>query len=323
MKSAADLCSQASQVVISGHLRADGDCLGAAIVLTHALRAMGKQVTILLPDAPDPRYGFLEAQTPWELWNGELPEADLFILCDCNTLSRLGEMGEAVKNAEFPLLLLDHHPLSDDSPTWAAKIHDQTAAASGLLAVEFADFLGVPLAKESLEGAFVALMTDTGWLKYSNADARAFSVAARLVQEGVNVDACYQKVYQQVEQGRPLGIAVALQNVEYLESGKIALASVSTADLSAAHAELQDTDEIMDILRSVHSVEVVALLTERKGEPKLSLRSKSWVDVNQVARGLGGGGHARAAGATLAGKSFTEALADVRAALLCAVQAGL
>jgi phosphoesterase RecJ-like protein len=218
---------------------------------------------------------------------------------------------------------LDHHPLSDDSPTWAAKIHDQTAAASGLLAVEFADFLGVPLAKESLEGAFVALMTDTGWLKYSNADARAFSVAARLVQEGVNVDACYQKVYQQVEQGRPLGIAVALQNVEYLESGKIALASVSTADLSAAHAELQDTDEIMDILRSVHSVEVVALLTERKGEPKLSLRSKSWVDVNQVARGLGGGGHARAAGATLAGKSFTEALADVRAALLCAVQAGL
>ena len=93
MKSAADLCSQASRVVISGHLRADGDCLGAAIVLTHALRAMGKQVTILLPDAPDPRYGFLEAQTPWELWNGELPEADLFILCDCNTLSRLGEMG--------------------------------------------------------------------------------------------------------------------------------------------------------------------------------------------------------------------------------------
>jgi len=228
-----------------------------------------------------------------------------------------------VADSSLPLLVLDHHPLSDDSPVWNAKVHDQTAAASGLLAVEFADYLGVPLPKESLEAAFVALMTDTGWLKYSNADARAFSMAARLVEEGVNVDACYQKVYQQVEQGRPLGIATALKNVEYLEGGKIAFTSVTDADLSAAHAELQDTDEIMDILRAVHSVEVVALLTERKGEPKLSLRSKSWVDVNQLARGLGGGGHARAAGATLAGKSFAEALVDVREALLHAVQSSL
>ena len=320
MKKAMQLIESSKSVLISGHLRADGDCLGAGIVMYYLCQALGKQVEIILPDNPDSRYGFLEEKTPWKVWQGELPTHDLFLICDCNELSRLGAMGAVIAESEVPRLVLDHHPLPTDSGIWTAKIHDESAAASGLLAFEFAKAMGVTLPEAAMEAAFVAIMTDTGWLKYSNADSRAWNVAAELVAGGVVADSVFQNIYQQVEAGRPKGIASVLAHTQYFEDGRFALAWATDKDLQTVQGELVDTDEILDILRSVKTVELVALLTERQGQAKLSLRSKSLIDVNQIARGLGGGGHVRAAGATLTDTEFDQALNRVREACVLAVQ---
>ncbi|MDA0666623.1 MAG: DHH family phosphoesterase [Planctomycetota bacterium] len=318
MQEAIQLIESSQKILLSGHLRADGDCLGAQSVMYHALKKMGKEVEVMLPNPPDGRYGFLEAHTPWTLFNGTLPKADLLLVCDCNQLNRLGSMGDAVAASGMPRIALDHHPIAEDHG-WTALVHDVTAAASGLIALKVASALGVDsLPIEAYEAAFVALMTDTGWLKYSNADADAWAAAASLVEKGVNTERLYDLVYQQAELGRPIGISAALENLQYFEDGRIAVAFSSQARLAELGGTLEDSDDILDILRSVKEVEAVGLITERAGGfCKVSFRSKRHLDVNQVARTIGGGGHARAAGASFAQEvSLASAVSKVAQALL-------
>jgi len=318
MQEAIQLIESSERILLSGHLRADGDCLGAQSVMYHALLKLGKQVEVMLPNPPDGRYGFLEAHTPWTLFDGTLPEADLLLVCDCNQLDRLGAMGEAVSASPMPRIALDHHPIAVDHG-WTALVHDETAAASGLMALTLADALGVKsLPLPAYEAAFVALMTDTGWLKYSNADAAAWAAAASLVEKGVDTERLYDLVYQQAELGRPIGIRAALENLEYFLDGRIAIAFVEQSRLAELDGALEDSDDILDILRGVAQVEAVGLITERSGGMvKVSFRSKRFLDVNQVARSIGGGGHARAAGASFQnGESLATAVAKVKTALL-------
>lgn len=317
-----DLIRQSQRVLVAGHLRADGDSLGAAIVVTRGLRALGKQVELVLPDPPDGRYGFLEAETSWSLYAGagSLPEHDLLIVCDCSQLDRLGAMGAELKELGTPRLVVDHHPFDRAEHHWDAEFHDVTAAATGLLAIDLIRQLGGEPDAVSLEAAFVALMTDTGWLKYSNADARAFAAAAELVGLGVDPDKVYRAIYQQTGAGTPRGIGAALSHTEYFANGQAVLGWIDQASLQEAGGELIDTDEVLDILRAVGSVEVVAFLSERGGRVKVSFRSKTQVDVNQLARQVGGGGHARAAGATFPeGQSLASAREQIASLLESAV----
>jgi len=318
MQQAVELVQASERILLSGHLRADGDCLGAQSVLYHALLALGKQPQLLLPDPPDGRYGFLKAHTPWTEFDGTLPEADLLLVCDCNDLVRLGPMGEAVRAAGLPRIVIDHHPPGDDDG-WAAWVHDVDAAASGLLALRFADALGAgDLPADAYEAAFVALMTDTGWLQHSNADAVAWRAAAELVAHGVDTNKVFGAVYQRDEAGRPRGIAATLATTEYHADGALAVAWASRDSLAAAGGTLEDTDQVLDVLRGVDAVEGVAVVTERPdGRIKASFRSKHRLDVNRVARRVGGGGHARAAGATFAaGLALEDCVAQAREALL-------
>lgn len=324
MSAALDLIRNSQRVLVAGHLRADGDSLGAAIVVARGLRALGKQVELVLPDPPDGRYGFLEAETAWTLFagTGSLPEHDLAIVCDCSQLDRLGAMGVELDRLGSPRLVVDHHPFDRSEHHWDAEFHDITAAATGLLAVDLIRQLGGEPDAVALEAAFVALMTDTGWLKYSNADARAFAAAADLVGRGVNPDKVYRAIYQQTDPGTPRGIGAALSHTEYVADGLAVIGWIDSASLQAAQGELIDTDEVLDILRAVASVEAVAFLSERSGRVKVSFRSKSRVDVNLVAREIGGGGHARAAGASFPeGTTMQQARKQIAALLEAAVTA--
>ncbi len=83
MQQAIDLINSSQSILLTGHLRADGDCLGAQIVLYYVFKNLGKEVQIMLPNPPDQRYGFLEEQTAWQIFDKELPEYDLLVACDC------------------------------------------------------------------------------------------------------------------------------------------------------------------------------------------------------------------------------------------------
>jgi len=319
-----------SRFLLTGHLRADGDCLGAEAVLYHALVGLGKKVWVFNPDPPDRRYGFLQENFPFSIYRegGGLPEYDVLLVCDCSSLGRLGSMGEEISRRPAKRIAVDHHPMEEeDSGFWDVLFHDTEAPATGILALELARKLGggtLPL--PALEAAFISLASDTGWFRYSSAGRKAWMAAAELVALGVSPEALYRRIYQFRDPGAPRGLSAALGTLQYERDGRVALAWLSQELLDHSCGTLGDVEEVLDVLRSVEEVELAAYLFEQEdGRVKASLRSKTErIDVNRIARKLGGGGHAKAAGLTFPeGTPLVDARGLLRAELLAAYDASM
>ena len=126
---ALELLRSSSRFVLSGHERPDGDCLGAQTAMARILLALGKQVWIVNPDAPEPRYGYLAPGTPFRTWKGgTLPEHDVAVFLDFCEISRTGELAEPFTRASSKKLVVDHH-IHHGDPWWDASYVDVRASA--------------------------------------------------------------------------------------------------------------------------------------------------------------------------------------------------
>jgi bifunctional oligoribonuclease and PAP phosphatase NrnA len=307
---ALEVLSKGSRFLLSGHVKPDGDCLGSQAALDCVLRALGKEVWIVNPDAVEERYDFLAKETRFRTYSGgELPAHDVEVFLDFCELSRTGPMEKALAAHPSKKVIVDHH-LFHGTPWWDAAFVDTRASATGVVVARIADAFGVELDRVASQAIFTAIVTDTGWFKYSNADAETFALASRLVSAGCQPSKLFDAIYQRAARSEPKAIARALSRVEYFGDGRLAVIDLPRA--KPGEDELIDTDEVLDLLRAVRTVEVVLFLREQKdGTTKLSARSKTDFDVNRLARRFGGGGHAKASGATLAGP-----LEDARARLV-------
>jgi phosphoesterase RecJ-like protein len=195
--------------------------------------------------------------------------------------------------------VIDHHVGSDRGDGNVCYV-DPTAAATGALVRRLYRELGVPLGVAAGEGVFLSLVADTGWFRYSNADAEVFALASELVGLGVDGSKVYDALYRRNHPDSAGLLAEALGRHQLRLAGKLAMVSLDKMLMErAVHADF-DTDAVLDPLRSLAGVEVVALLKERfDGTVKCSLRARGDVDVQAIVAQFGGGGHKKAAGATL------------------------
>ncbi len=307
---AVESIARGRRFVLSGHMRPDGDCIGAQAALALGLESLGKEVWILNPDPPEPQFDYLTRRCTYRSWKGgDLPAHDVSILLDAAELERCGELGEALRAAKSRKLVIDHH-VHEGAEWWDEAFVDVTASATGLLVWRVLGALGVEPNRGIAEGVFTSIVTDTGWFKYSNSDAETLAVAAELVAFGVEPHTLYSAIFQRHGSQHPAGVARALSSLEYFGDGRLAVVTIPPP--GPGEVDLHDGDVVLDLLRSVERVEVVLLLrTTKDGKSKLSARSKTEFDVNRLAGRFGGGGHVRAAGATLA-----MSLADAKAALV-------
>jgi phosphoesterase RecJ-like protein len=314
--SALELLRSGRRFVLSGHMRPDGDCIGAEAALAGVLRSLGKEVWIINPDPVDPQFEYLEVENEFGVWTGaNLPVHDVSVLLDCSELSRCGELGEALRAQPSKKLVIDHHIHHEDK-WWDEAFVDTSASATGLLVWRIAAELGIELNTCAAEGVFTSLVTDTGWFKYSNTDSETLRAAGDLIAHGVDSSALFMSIYQRRRSGHPLEIGEILASTEYFYDGRLAVVQTPRTVTGAGVAP--DPDDALDILRSVAGVEVVLYLREvSNGVVKLSARSKSNYDVNALARRFGGGGHRKASGATIEGE-----LDEVRLRLIEDARAG-
>jgi len=316
-RKALELLSSATRVVLCGHARPDGDCVGSQAALCAVLERLGKEVWIYNPDPVQAQLDYLERDARFRVYTGgDLPAHDLAVMLDFCELSRTGALAEALTRSNSKKLVVDHH-LFHAEPWWDAAYVDTGASATGVLVRRIARELGVELDARIARGVFTAIVTDTGWFKYSNTDAETLAIASELVASGVEPAQVFGSIYQRNTRSQPLGVARALSRLEYASNGRIGVIDLPRA--AAGESELPDGDDVLDIVRAVGRVQVVLFLRELENETvKLSARSKGEFDVNQLARGFGGGGHAKASGATIPG-----ALADVRERVVAAAVAQL
>lgn len=289
--------TSAQRIILTGHERPDGDCIGAQAALSRLLIALGKDVTILNPDPPEARFVALSRQVKYETDEGApVPPHDLLVLLDGSELSRTGALAGRFSRASSKKLVIDHHILPEER-WWDACFHDMTASATGVLVARITEALGHELDEVAAMGVFTSIVTDTGWFKYSNTDAETLQLAGRLVARGVDVAGQYMDLNQRRPASHPVELGHLLSGTTYHAEGRIALMTLHLP-LNGAVPEM-DTDDALDVVRSVDGVEVVLFVREvRPGLTKLSARSKTTFDVAQLARTFGGGGHRKASGAT-------------------------
>jgi len=286
--------------LLVGHVRPDGDVIGAQGALARGLQALGKEVRILNADPPPAAFDYLTRELPYAVYEGgPLPAHDVVVLLDFNELSRTGSMAAPLASAGSKKLVVDHHPY-EGRPWWDACYVDVRAAATGLLVRRILRALGAPLDRLGAMAVFTSLVTDTGWFRYSNTDAETLSLAGELVSLGVEPATLFGALYQRRPPGEPRALGAVLARLEYFAGGRLAIAHQPLGN--GGEAPLDDGDPLLDLVRAVGAVEVVLYLREvEPGVCKLSARSKTEFDVNRLARQFGGGGHVKAAGATIHG----------------------
>lgn len=315
-----DFLRRTGRFLLTGHENPDGDCLGAQVALYHLLRALGKEVAIVNPDPLGKSHAFLQKHTPFGHARATepLPAFDAAVLLDCSQLSRLGPLGPRLPQGGKTIAVIDHHVDSDHGDGTLCYV-DPKAAATGALVRRLYRELGVPLGAAAAEGVFLSLVSDTGWFRYSNADAEVFQMAGELIAAGVDGSALYDQLYRRNHPDCAALLADSLRRHELVCGGALAIACLDKQLMERAARADFDTDAVLDPLRSLEGVEVVALLKERfDGAVKVSLRARRDVDVQAIAAVFGGGGHKKAAGATL-----RVPLAEAANAVVAAVQAAL
>jgi phosphoesterase RecJ-like protein len=213
--------------------------------------------------------------------------------------------------------VIDHHVSGDD--LGAELFKDTEAEATGRLVIDAADQLGVPVGREIAVPAFAALTTDTGWFRFSSTKADTLRLAARLVEAGAKPDQLYKELYENDSHARLQLIGRALVHSQSELSGRLIYTWLDQADFNASGALPSDSEDIINLTLSVIGTQVAVILVEQpKGGFKISFRSRCEVDCSKIAEQFGGGGHKKAAGASL-----DEPLDAARKKVLDAVRAAM
>jgi bifunctional oligoribonuclease and PAP phosphatase NrnA len=283
--------------LLTTHEGPDGDALGSMLALHHILKQMGKDSVMFLAAKEFPlpvEYRFLPLE---EVFHE--PPADLadrvVVFLDCGNIDRMPV--EWLQRDDTRILNVDHH--HDNTRFGDVNVVDTEASSTAEIVFRLASELGVELTPEIASALYVGLVTDTGRFMYENTDVAAHRMAAALIEAGVDVNDIYRRLYERVPIEKLRLVARALEKIERFDDGTLTLTHLTAEDYRATGASEVLTEGIIDFLRAVEGTLVAAMVRDKSegASRKVSLRSVDGsVDVSQIAREMGGGGHARAAG---------------------------
>src|ERR671938_337202 len=273
------------RVAVTTHVGSDGDAIGASAALVRLMRLLGATAVFCQAEGAPEYLGWLLPHEPLR----ELPPDHDLLVVDT---SRADRTGVPVPEAGARLNI-DHH---EDNPLYAEYnlVSPRAAATAEIVADLYAE-LDIPTDRQIAEVLYVGIRTDTGGFNFRNISPRATELVARILRAGVVPAQVTERINRRgsVEQLRIVGVSLA-NAVRY---GEALISTVENSDYERTGATELDSKESIDQLRTVAGVDVVAHLREVPQGTKGSLRSET-VDVGEIARRFGGGGHRLAAGYT-------------------------
>jgi phosphoesterase RecJ-like protein len=318
------LVKDRQRFVLSTHVNPDGDGLGSEVALALWLSARGKDVTIFNDGKAPGNFDWLTGHYPIESFTPEraeavFAEAQVLVVLDMQNKERLGRVAPYADRPGLEVAILDHHV---GEPAFGhVHVVVPEKAATGELVYDLIRREPGSLTPAMAEALYTALVTDTGSFRHSNTDPDVHTMAAELLSLGIESALIQARIHQHRHVDRLRFIGHLLQDLRTSEDGSIAWFEVTPELFARYGVDGTDTEGLVDFPRTVPGVEAVLLLTDLgDGKVKASLRSSGRVDVNAVARQLGGGGHRFAAGTTLSG-TLDEARASILGALSSAVAA--
>jgi len=315
------LISEAQSFVLTSHMRPDCDAIGSEIGLALALRSLGKVVRIVNGDPVPPHIAFIDPNRDVQVLGRDVTASDLkcdvLVVLDTSAWSQLGPMADVVRNTTAHRVVIDHHVSQDDMNAQVFK--DTLSESSGRLVLQAIDAIGATVTRQIANPLFAAIATDTGWFRFPSVGEATLGAAMRLVGAGAKPHEVFAALYEQNSLPRILLQGRMLTNVQSHLGGRLLTTAITQAELKSIGAEPTDTEDVINRLLSVRGVEVALFFLELGAEEtKVSLRSRSAIDVNQIAAQFGGGGHKAASGVRYKGplsKAETAVVAAVTEAM--------
>jgi bifunctional oligoribonuclease and PAP phosphatase NrnA len=320
LKRAARALEEAADVVLVCHVNPDVDAMGSMLGLAGFLAERGKQVAASWPNDPRETPRWLEALPcrAHVVAPGDLPKRpEVLVTLDAAAVNRLGGLSHLLEKSATSICI-DHHRTNPGFGT--INLIDPDASSTAEVVVRLIERMGGTPSAEVAACLYAAMVTDTGRFMYEAATPQTLRVAAGLREEAFDHARLAQALFEDNSFGYLKVLGVALERAQLLPDARLVWTYLTRRDLEEAEVPIQETDELMDVIRTAREADVAAVLKEqRDGGFKVSLRSRGDTDVSAVAERFGGGGHRLAAGYAFDGsveeavKALRQALAPARA----------
>lgn len=309
------LIEPARRITLLAHERPDGDCLGSALGFAHILRAMGK---ICVPACADPAsktFDFLPGIETLQTTLGD-ERFDLVIALDAGELTRYGALYDHHRAFldSTTILNIDHHISSQGCGQ--VNIIDPASAATAELLILFQQQAQLPLSKDAATCLLTEIITDTASFQHTSTTPRTMEVGAVLLRAGAVPETIIRPIFRTQPLAQVLFRALVIEKAQTTCNGQIIWSYANDEMLARAGATADMDDNFSAVLRDIEGVQI-AVLFKSYGDPhttRLSIRSAEPYNAAEICGRFGGGGHARAAGATIS-LALSEAIPMVIAEL--------
>ena len=307
-----DLIKKSSNILLLAHESPDGDAIGSVMAGYNLLLNMNKKVDVVVPEIPET---FLFLSNIDKIKVNSDREYDLAIVLDTANKERIGQTNNEVDKCK-KVIVIDHHT-SNNYYGDINYVKGEVSSCCQVLYYLFKEWK-VNITKEIGECLLTGLLTDTSGFKNNNIDKYSFLMTAELLDLGVDVHKIYYLVLSKKSMAQYLLMKMTLDRLELLEDGKIAFSYISEEDMANVGAKMGDHEGLVEIGRNVGGVEVSIFMRECGDIYRISLRSNGLINVNEIAKKFGGGGHMMAAGIKTTG-NFKE----TKEAIICAIKEDL
>src|SRR3989449_4435541 len=291
-----ELIEHKHRFAITSHVRPDGDSLGSSLGLYWLLRALDKDVEVIMRDPAPHSYQELPGADLIRVTPAVDREYDAVFVIESSDITRPGLID---LEKQF-VVNIDHHSTTElfGTVNWI----DSTASAVGEMIYNLCKATGVRVTKEIADCVYTALLTDTGSFHYSNTTERTFKIASELVRTGVRPAKSAEAIFASYRWSKIELLSRVLATAQRDATGHVAWMRQTIEMQEQTKASDEDADGFVNYPLAVGEVEAVALFKEcSPGLYRTSMRSKGDVNVAKVAEQFGGGGHRNAAGCTLTG----------------------
>ncbi|HEX9636802.1 MAG TPA: bifunctional oligoribonuclease/PAP phosphatase NrnA [Acidobacteriota bacterium] len=305
----ADALRRADRLVITSHVGPDGDSIGSQLALAEALEKLGKQVQVINRDPVPENFMALPACARIELDSAIRSAVDAYLLLECSDVERSGLSGFDPSRVKINI---DHH--LDNTSYGDVNWVDVSASSVGEMGFHLLRELGVDLTPSLATHLYLAVSSDTGCFRYSNASPAVFAVGRELLLAGAERDQVNDMIFNSNSYTKMAVMGRVLQTLEREPDGRLVWIHIRRGTIAELGATKDDLEGMVNLPLSIAGVEVAFFVKEVGAEEfKVSLRSRSAANVYEVAKQFGGGGHFHASGCTLEG-DFDSVVARVRRA---------
>ncbi len=296
--------------LIVTHVNPDGDTTSAALACALLLEDLGKSYCIVNEGETPEKFSFLPRfSSIKDLSKDIFTETFSHVIAvDAADYKRMGDVPRLFAD-DVNILNIDHHPTND--LFGQINVVRADAAATVEIMFELLKAGEFTLNEQLAACIYTGLLTDTGGFRYANTSPNVLKIASELLGYGIKPGELAERCLEEITLAHILLLRRALQTLKITHRKLTASLQVTRDDMREAGASGEDTSGLVNYCRNIEGVEIGVFFHETgENQIKVSFRSRASADVAQIAKELGGGGHARAAGCTIVG-SLAEAEAIV------------